>query len=701
LLKHVPEPLRSLAWAGTICAACLTAVTFFYIGPGLGHAVDGLIGAVLAWALTQLGGLLVGLLVNLVSALLLLILRRPPFWRPVVEGHGRAVGMILAGLALSVPWPAMRPLPGVTAFALVFLPAWLVGLAVGLVRRHGWRRFTAACLGGALVIAAAGYWWLIDPGAAFTPQPIAAGTVRPLDLPDPADPGPYAVRTLTYGSGTYRWQEAYGAGAAIKTQPVDMSATLPALKGWKALVRKLYWGFDATQFPVNGRVWYPEGGGPFPLVLIVHGNHAGEMPSDPGYAYLGELLASRGYIAVSVDENFINGSLLGGDLYPDIQARADMLLKHLEQWRTWNKTAGNPFRGKVDMNHIALIGHSRGGEAVAMAAETSSFHIQAVVALAPLDDEARPHGQPMVLHDTSYLLLQGGNDDDMSGFQGIRQFQRTTYTASSTAFSGAVFAYHMNHGNMNTSWIYDYTPATGWLFSRNSLLPGADQRQIVKTYVSAFLEDALKGNRAYRPLFQDYRYGARWLPGTEYASLYKDSRYSPVLTYDFDAAFNSGGGYTTSAGLTSDAVKPLETRKGVPRRSQGAFLSWPAPGPAYTIYLPKGGAPGNTLVLTIADYSAPSLQTMDFTLELAGPNQARTRLPLGQFGSLLRPRPIPVTKYGLLDFAVSHAGAMGPVFQQVAIPLPPGYQGADLQAVTLWFDRTPAGTIVLDEVGFR
>jgi hypothetical protein len=44
---------------------------------------------------------------------------------------------------------------------------------------------------------------------------------------------------------------------------------------------------------------------------------------------------------------------------------------------------------------------------------------------------------------------------------------------------------------------------------------------------------------------------------------------------------------------------------------------------------------------------------------------------------------------------------MGPVFQQVAIPLPPGYQGADLQAVTLWFDRTPAGTIVLDEVGFR
>ena len=53
--------------------------------------------------------------------------------------------------------------------------------------------------------------------------------------------------------------------------------------------------------PLNARVWHPAGDGPFPLVLVVHGNHRMEDFSDPGYAYLGETLASRGFIvAVSL-----------------------------------------------------------------------------------------------------------------------------------------------------------------------------------------------------------------------------------------------------------------------------------------------------------------------------------------------------------------------------------------------------------------
>ena len=48
--------------------------------------------------------------------------------------------------------------------------------------------------------------------------------------------------------------------------------------------------------------------GLFPLVLIVHGNHLMNDYSDPGYEYLGKLLASKGYIFVSVDENFLNAA---------------------------------------------------------------------------------------------------------------------------------------------------------------------------------------------------------------------------------------------------------------------------------------------------------------------------------------------------------------------------------------------------------
>ena len=143
----------------------------------------------------------------------------------------------------------------------------------------------------------------------------------------------------------------------IKTKTVDASPFVsmePVSEG----ARK-DWGFGLKKSPINGRVWYPEGDGPFPLVLIVHGNHDPLDYSDPGYGYLGELLASRGFILVSVDENFINGGLRG-----ESDGRAWLLLKHLEEWKRWNDSAGGPFYHKVDMNNIALMGHSRGGEAV-------------------------------------------------------------------------------------------------------------------------------------------------------------------------------------------------------------------------------------------------------------------------------------------------------------------------------------------------
>ena len=77
----------------------------------------------------------------------------------------------------------------------------------------------------------------------------------------------------------------------------------------------------------------PDGAGPWPLALIVHGNHNYREFSDPGYAYLGDLLASRGFIMVSVDENFING------LSAENDGRAWLLLKHLEAWKQFNEAA--------------------------------------------------------------------------------------------------------------------------------------------------------------------------------------------------------------------------------------------------------------------------------------------------------------------------------------------------------------------------
>ena len=115
-----------------------------------------------------------------------------------------------------------------------------------------------------------------------------------LTAPNPADPGPFQVRTLYYGSGKDRRRPEFRDSVTLRTTAVDgsklASAPTPAL----GRSRKKYWGFGFDSMPVNGRVWYPDGPGPFPLVLIVHGNHNMKDFSDPGYGYLGRLLAQAG-----------------------------------------------------------------------------------------------------------------------------------------------------------------------------------------------------------------------------------------------------------------------------------------------------------------------------------------------------------------------------------------------------------------------
>src|SRR4029450_6080356 len=169
--------------------------------------------------------------------------------------------------------------------------------------------------------------------------------------PNPGEPGTYTVRTLIYGSGTDKHRAAFRDSVTLKTKTVDGSALVSAPPDI-AKSRSKYWGFDFKKLPINGRVWYPQGDGPFPLVLIVHGNHNMKDLSDPGYPYLGQHLGSRRVLLVSVDEHFLNGGISREN-----DARGWMLLQHLKQLRRFNDSTGSPLQGKVDMNRIALMGH--------------------------------------------------------------------------------------------------------------------------------------------------------------------------------------------------------------------------------------------------------------------------------------------------------------------------------------------------------
>lgn len=416
-----------------------------------------------------------------------------------------------------------------------------------------------------------------------------------LNAPDPSQPGNFEVGTLTYGSGTDSKRPEYGKDVDIKTKPVDASVILKVDKGFKAKARNWYWGFDVKKFPVNGRVWYPQGQGPFPLVLIVHGNHNMHDYSDPGYAYLGELLASQGFITVSVDENFFNGGFIGGipAKKSENAARGWFLLQHLETWKSFNQTEGNVFYGKVDMDNLALIGHSRGGEAVAHAAAQNrlprftddgnlelgfDFNIKTIIAIAPVDGQYRPSQKPLPLENVNYFSIQGSHDADMSSFHGNRQYQRVRFTNQDYQCKATLYIYRANHGQFNTVWgRTDFTPPVSWFLNLAPLLSMEEQLKISKLYLSAFLQATIQGKKEYLAVFRNHRQVVDWLPKTIYVNRFEDSTFRKIT--DFEEDINPLTGSVAGVSLMGEHLAVwsedrLEFRYGSTQENHVVRLGW-------------------------------------------------------------------------------------------------------------------------------
>ena len=409
-----------------------------------------------------------------------------------------------------------------------------------------------------------------------------------INAPNPSEPGSFRVLHMYYGSGTDKNRAVYRDSVTYKTKAVDISPYVtiaPAQAG----DRKDFWGFDMKAVPVQARVWYPDGAGPFPLVLVVHGNHNPEDYSDPGYDYLGELLASRGFILASVDENFING------LQNENDGRAWMLLKHLEVWKRWNDSSAGPMSHKVDMNNIAVMGHSRGGEAAGEAAAFNTlkyypddakqkwnfnFRIKSVVAIAPVDGQYRPASQLTPLENVNYLLLHGSHDGDVSTAVGMRQYERVKFTDGQPHFKAFFFMYRANHGQWNTVWQNkDNGPRSGRSLDLRTLVPIEDQRTMGKLVISAFLEATLHGKTEYLPMFRDHRTAGHWFPKTMYTTRFQESGYKPVAEFDEDIDLTTGSvkGVTIEGDSLStwkENVIPFRGRGNDNQATNAAWIGW-------------------------------------------------------------------------------------------------------------------------------
>ncbi|MEK9501362.1 alpha/beta hydrolase [Gaopeijia maritima] len=372
---------------------------------------------------------------------------------------------------------------------------------------------------------------------------------RTLEAPDPGQPGAYTVGTLFYGSGTDRNRPEYRDSVSIETPSVDASKLVDL--GGSARERNDYWGFTPEEFPLNARVWYPEGEGPFPLALVVHGNHDMRDFSDPGYDYLGELLASRGIILASIDMNFINGGIR-----EENDGRGWLLLKHLELWEGFNADPSNPFAGKVDMTRLAVMGHSRGGEAAPVAAAFNrlkrypddatlefdfDFDIRAAVSIAPVDGQYLPTGRPLPIENVDYLVFHGSHDGDVTSFHGLRIWDRLRFTDGEDHFKSAIYMYRANHGQWNSVWnSFDNGPRSPRILDLRYLVPPADQRRFAELYVTAFLEASLKDDRRWLSMFRDHRVVGEWLPESMYITRLQHSSFRALADFEEDVDVTTG-----------------------------------------------------------------------------------------------------------------------------------------------------------------
>jgi hypothetical protein len=283
----------------------------------------------------------------------------------------------------------------------------------------------------------------------------ARGVRLPAQAPangvDPGKPGSY--RTV---SGQYDLAPVRLPGFAA---PVEMRAQVVAPKG-------------AT--------------GSRPLALFLHGRHAtcykpgseGDVnidwpcadgykpiPSDKGYLRDQKLLASQGYVTVSISANGINAQDWQAE-DAGAQARSSLVRQHLARWADWaahRSTAPAAVRQapKPDLSRVLLVGHSRGGEGVNRAAMDSLYpppaaedgyrgpvrwKVRGTVLIGPTIFGQNP------VADVPSVTLLPGCDGDVSDLQGEEFVDGTRGVSRGTALHSAVYMVGANHNYFNSEW---------------------------------------------------------------------------------------------------------------------------------------------------------------------------------------------------------------------------------------------------------
>jgi hypothetical protein len=287
---------------------------------------------------------------------------------------------------------------------------------------------------------------------------------------------------------------------------------------------------------------------------------------------------------------------------------------------------------------------------------------------------------------------------------------------------------------------------------------------VAEVYVSAFAEAVLRDDVRYLPLFRDHRVAGNWLPKTMYITRYGDSSFRPVATFEEDidltsatmkgvhirgdslATWREGGMMlrTQSAPGEGPSMQNYAAWVGWNNRIQGekdtTKLATPA---ALTItlddtarrtlaldarsalefvLLPTDALPGPRKPAGKDEKKEGADSTrraaprpkpkqddekppIDLSVVVTDANGVSASVPLSRYGAIRRPLEMSILRRKDREKA-NYPRLYEMVLQSYRIPFAdlqsavPHLDVTRIESVRFLFDRAPAGTVIIDDVGF-
>lgn len=215
----------------------------------------------------------------------------------------------------------------------------------------------------------------------------------------------------------------------------------------------------------------------FPVAVLVHG--ASQNPWD--YYDLLEQLAANELVVAAFEAS------AGGD----VSFRANRLLSYLQCLRgQW------PEAGRLS-DRYALVGHSRGGTAIALAAEAITaglaapgVEVEALVALAPTRTQQFSVDSSL---SAAYLALSGARDPDTQG-AALGWFDLAS-EADPSLLRSLVWVHGASHHRFHQGLLFSDTGEV------QASLSSPGHWAFARAYIGGFLQWRLHDRAQYRPLF--------------------------------------------------------------------------------------------------------------------------------------------------------------------------------------------------------